>query len=226
MWYSFAMEQKFEQTLIKYNFLLVEKNKVMNLTAHKTEQESWMNNVQDSLLFVDVFRELGSVCLLDIGSGGGCPAVPIGIAAPMLKVTMLDSTLKKIDFLNSVVKELDLKNMTALHARAEELAHDGANREKFDCVTARAVAGLPTLLEYALPFLKVGGLLFAFKGKNWNLEIENSKNALKTLGCEIAAVHQKILTNDIERALIVVRKTRETDKKYPRMGNAPRTKPL
>ena len=212
------------EALQRYNSLLVEKNKVMNLTAHKTEDESWLHNVQDSLLFAEIFRELGAVKVLDIGSGGGCPAVPLGIVAPELKITMLDSTRKKVDFLNSVVQELGCGNMEAVHARAEEFAVSG--REQFDCVTARAVAVLPTLLEYALPFLKVGGLFFAFKGKSWQQEVESAKGAFKLLGGEIATVHTKNLTDDIERALVVVRKVRVTDKKYPRMGNAPRIKPL
>lgn len=208
--------------LKKYNSLLVEKNKVMNLTAHKTEEESWLHNVQDSLLFVDVFRDFGKAAVLDIGSGGGCPAIPLGIAVPELTITMLDSTLKKVSFLENVVKDLGLNNMAAVHARAEEFPQ----HEKFDCVTARAVAALPTLLEYALPFLKVGGLFFAFKGKNVNQEIEESRTALKLLGGEIATIHTKLFSDDIERALVVVRKKQKTDNKYPRIGNAPRLRPL
>jgi 16S rRNA (guanine527-N7)-methyltransferase len=210
------------ELLIKYNKLLVEKNAVMNLTAHKTEEESLRHNVEDSLLFVDYFRQLGRISCLDIGSGGGCPAVPLAASCPDLNITMLDSTRKKIDFLNDVVTQLPLKNAHAIHARIEDFAK--SNRERFDLVTARGVAELPTLIEYALPFLRVGGTLAAFKGSNVHAEIEKSARALAALSGKVLQILDK--SGDKERYLLLITKIAETPAKYPRNGNLPRLKPL
>ena len=133
-----------EELLQRFNTQLVEKNKVINLTAHKTEEDSWINNIQDSLLFLKEFPTKAKV--LDLGSGCGCPAIPLKIALPNLDITMVDSVNKKIDFLKTATSEL--KGIRALHIRIE----DFKEYEKFDIVTARAVAPLPTLLEYAMPF--------------------------------------------------------------------------
>jgi len=196
--------------------MLVEKNKVINLTAHKTEGESWASNIQDSLLFLKEFPSKAKV--LDLGSGCGCPAVPLRIVLPNLDVTMIDSVNKKVMFLDEVVGNLGLAGIRAIHTRIE----DYKEFEKFDIVTARAVASLPTLLEYAMPFLKVGGLLFAFKGSKTEEEISLSKNALKILGCEI----KEVKVHNESRSLIKIQKTKPTDKKYPRGKNLPRVNPL
>jgi len=186
------------------------------LTAHKTEEDSWINNIQDSLLFLQVFPSVAR--LLDLGSGCGCPAIPLKIALPNLDVTMIDSVNKKVGFLNEVINELGLRGIKAIHTRIE----DFTEHAEFDAVTARAVAPLPTLLEYAIPFLKVGGLLFAFKGSKAMEEIDSSKNALKLLGCVV----KDVKIHDASRSLIIVKKTKPTDKKYPRGKNLPRLKPL
>lgn len=205
-----------EELLRKYNSCLVEKNKVMNLTAHKTEKDSWLHNVQDSLLFLKEFP--GKARMLDLGSGCGCPAIPLKVAKTNLDITMIDSVKKKVEFLNGIVQALGLVGIKAIHTRIE----DYKEREVFDIVTARAVAPLPVLLEYALPFLKVGGILLAFKGSQWQNEIEAGKDALRLLGGEVKDVK---VHND-SRSLIIIRKTKATEKKYPRGKNLPRTKPL
>jgi len=205
-----------EGLLRRYNSDLVEKNKTMNLTAHKTEEDSWTNNIVDSLLFVKEFPNKAKV--LDLGSGGGCPAIPLKIALPNLDITMLDSVNKKVGFLNDVIQSLGLSGIHAIHTRIEDFKEFG----KFDLVTARAVAPLQTLLEYTMPFLKVGGLLFAFKGSKWQEEIDASKNALRLLGCEV----KDIKTHGETRSLIIIQKNKPTDKKYPRGKNLPRVKPL
>lgn len=210
-----------EKVLKAFNHLLVEKNKVINLTAHKTEDESYKNNILDSLLFINYFPEKARV--LDLGSGCGCPAIPLKIALPNLDITMLDSVRKKTDFLNETVAALNLKNITAVHTRIEDFAIK--NREAFDIVTARAVAELPTLLEYALPYLKVGGYLFAFKGKNWQQEVDKSTEALKVLGGKYIETKTANL-DGIERYLVIIKKISSTPTKYPRAKNLPRVKPL
>lgn len=218
---SVALEYNVEHILKEFNRLLTEKNKVINLTAHKTEAESFKNNIEDSLLFLDHFPQKARV--LDLGSGCGCPAIPLKIAQPGFDITMIDSVRKKTDFLNEAINALKLENIAAVHARIEDFAIK--NRETFDIVTARAVAELPTLLEYAMPHLKVGGELFAFKGKNWQQEIDKSANALKVLG---ATVTQTLTANldGIDRYLIVIKKISPTPTKYPRAKNLPRLKPL
>jgi len=203
-----------DKALRKFNSDLVEKNKVKNLTAHKSEEESWINNIQDSLLFLDAFPNKAKV--LDLGSGCGCPAIPLKIALPNLDMTMIDSVNKKILFLNEAVR--DIEGIRAIHTRIEDFKEYG----KFDIVTARAVAPLPTLLEYAMPFLKVGGRLFAFKGSKWQDEIDASKNALKVLGGEV----KEIKKHGETRTLIIIKKIKPTDKKYPRGKNLARVQPL
>lgn len=188
----------------------------MNLTAHKTEEDSWRHNVQDSLLFLKEFPRKARI--LDLGSGCGCPAIPLKVSLPNLDITMIDSVKKKVEFLNEVVRTMGLAGIKAIHTRIE----DYKEREMFDIVTARAVAPLPVLLEYALPFLKVGGILLAFKGSQWQNEIEASKDALRLLGGEVKDVK---VHND-SRSLIIIKKTKATEKKYPRGKNLPRTKPL
>jgi len=205
-----------EELLKEFNSLLVEKNKVLNLTAHKTEEDSWINNIQDSLLFLDDFPKPGKA--LDLGSGCGCPAIPLKIAIPNLDITMIDSVNKKVEFLNEAVKTLGLNDIRAKHVRIE----DFEKRETFDIVTARAVAPLPTLLEYAIPFLKVGGTLLAFKGSKWQQEVDASKNAFKALGCELSETKN----HSDARSLLIIKKTKPTDRKYPRGKNLPRLKPL
>jgi len=203
-----------EELLRKFNSRLVERNKVMNLTAHETEEASWIENIQDSLHFLAAFPKSAKV--LDIGSGCGCPAIPIKIALPDLDITMIDSVNKKVEFLNWIVMELGLAGIQAVHARAEDFKERG-----FDIVTARAVAPLPTLLEYALPFLRIGGRLFAFKGSKWQEEVAASEKALKVLGGEV-----QIKLQDGPRSLIIIKKVKPTDSRYPRGKNLPRRKPL
>ena len=211
-----------QELLKRFNELLIAKNEVINLTAHKTIESSWQNNIIDSLLFTDYFPK--ACKMLDLGSGCGCPAIPLKISLPELNVTLIDSVNKKIEFLNETVRSLSLQNISAIHTRIEDYAQK--HREAFDIVTARAVAELPTLLEYAIPFLKVGGKLFAYKGKNYQEEIEKSKFALKELGAEVIANVSQQPSDDITRHLIIIGKTRPTPVKYPRGKNLPRLKPL
>lgn len=181
----------------------------------------------DSLLFNDVLAEYfkNGGNLADIGSGCGCPAIPLKITFPQLNVTMLDSVRKKVDFLNETVKYLGLGDIRAVHTRIED--HPvGQMRGFYNFVTARAVAPLPTLLEYGLPLLKIGGFMFAYKGLNLESEIEQSKRALDELGGEVLAVHTARLDDVTERKLLIVKKVHQSKSVYPRKKNLPRTSPL
>jgi 16S rRNA (guanine527-N7)-methyltransferase len=212
------------ELLKKYNDLLIRANQVVNLTAHRDPESSWAQNVMDSLLFIDYMRTLPCSKVLDIGSGGGCPAIPLAIQIPNFDITMIDSTQKKVNFLNDTVSQLNLKSARAVHTRIEDFATTHAS--KFDIVTARGVASLPTLLEYSIPFLRVGGLLLAYKGKNHAQEISESTNALKLLSCEIVQILHAENNDEKDRCLLVIKKLSETPSKYPRGKNLPRLKPL
>jgi len=212
--------------LTDYNVFLVERNKNINLTGHKSFDESFKFNIKDSLIFneklVSYFEK--NTRVVDIGSGGGCPAIPLKISFPHIQMTMVDSVRKKTDFLNDTILHLGLEDIVAIHTRIEDFCI--VHREKFNIVTARAVAPLSTLLEYALPLVQVGGYILAFKGKGANDEVRNSKNALRILGAEIVDTLTENLDQETVRSLIVVKKVETTPIKYPRQKNLPRIQPL
>jgi 16S rRNA (guanine527-N7)-methyltransferase len=212
-----------DKILGDFNEFLVEYKKNVNLTAHKTVEQSALFNIEDSLLFVGFMREilLDDAQCVDIGSGCGCPAIPLAVSFPKTRWTMVDSIGKKVDFLNAAAQKFKITNAVAVKSRIEDLA-----KNKFDVLTARAVAGLPTLLEYALPLLKVGGVALLYKGSSAEEEISASKRALSILGGEVVRVLKANLTPEIERTLIVVKKVKEAPAGYPRGGNKPRLSPL
>jgi len=165
--------------------------------------------------------------IIDIGTGGGFPGIPLKIMKKDLEVVLLDSTMKRISFLNEVIKSLGLSNITAIHGRAEDLGRDNNYREKFDIAISRAVASLNTLSEYCLPYVKVGGYFIAMKGSDIEEEIKEAKNGIKTLGGEIKDVKTfKLPLSDINHSLIIIEKIKETPTKYPRGGGKPKKKPL
>lgn len=210
--------------LLKFKTLLLEKNKVLNLTAITDDKEVILKHFIDSLTINQYFTEGSS--LIDVGTGAGFPGVPIKIVRDDLKVTLLDSLNKRLDFLNDVINELDLKAIKTIHGRAEDIAHQNEYREKYDFVTARAVANLSTLAELCLPFLKVGGTFICMKGSSID-EIEEAKNALKTLGGEIIKIDTFTLPeSDIERNIILIKKVQTTSNKYPRKAGVPAKNPI
>ena len=162
--------------------------------------------------------------LIDIGSGGGFPAIPIKIVKEDIKLTMLEATGKKCEFLKTVVKELGLNNVTVINGRAEDLAKKEEYREKFDVCTARAVARLNSLCEYCMPFVKVNGTFVAYKGDSKE-EVVESQNAIKILGGKIKEVVEYNL-DDASRSLVCIEKIKNTDKKYPRGNGKERKNPL
>jgi len=219
--YGITITDKQQELFEKYYSLLIEYNKKFNLTAI-TEREEVINKH-----FVDSSLSCGKVCgqtLLDVGSGGGFPAIPLKIMNDNLSVTMLEATGKKCEFLKTVVKELGLTNVTVINGRAEDIAKDERYREKFDCVTARAVARLNTLLEYCMAFVKVGGSFVALKG-DVEVELTEAENAIKVLGGRLKESFNYELEG-AKRALITVEKIKSTDKKYPRGNGKERKNPL
>ena len=175
---SINISEKQLNDLDTYYKMLIEYNAHTNLTRITEEKEVYLKHFYDSLTLVKAIN-LNDQTLLDIGSGAGFPGLVLKILFPNLKVTLLDSLNKRITFLNAVIEKLDLKNVTAVHGRAEEYAKD--NKEKFDIVTSRAVANLNTLSELSIPFVKLGGYFIAMKA-DAKEELKNAENAIKTLG--------------------------------------------
>lgn len=218
--FGFELSDEQLQLFDKYYRILTDYNEKFNITAITEKNEVYLKHFADSLLgakFID-----GN--FIDIGSGGGFPAIPLKIFNPELKATLLDATGKKCEFLKEVVKELNLKDVNVICGRAEELAHDKLYREKFDCATARAVAGLPVLTEYCLPFVKNGGKFVAFKG-DAEEELKNAENAVKILGGKIEEVKKFDLSGNL-RTIIVIKKEKSTETLYPRSNAKIRKKPL
>ena len=212
-------------SLEKFFELLLEWNEKMDLTNVPPEQMA-ERHFADSLLPLFVlpqyFREGGS--LIDVGTGAGFPGLPIAIARPDIKVTLLDSQRKRCDFLTAVKETLSLDNVTVLHSRAEDAAR-GALRERFDMVTARALAPLNVLSEYLLPFARVGGYALCWKGPALMNELEDGKRAVNILGGEVApAVRMPI--EGSEHLLQPLRKGIKTPKPYPRKAGTPSKQPL
>ena len=214
---TFEQAEKFE----KYYELLLFYNSKFNITAITERREVIVKHFIDSVLGVD------KVCgkrLIDIGSGGGFPAIPLKIMNDNLSVTLLEATGKKCEFLKTVAKELNFKNVEVINDRAETLAKDPAFRESFDVCSARAVARLNTLSEYCLPFVKIGGCFVAYKGDSKE-EVKEAESAVKTLGGKIKEVYEYDLEGAV-RTLVTIEKIKSTDKKYPRGNGKERKNPL
>jgi len=214
--------------LEKYYEMLVEKNKVMNLTAITEYEDVLKKHFLDSLALSQVVDlKNKKVKLLDMGTGAGFPGIPLKIVFPNLEVTLMDSLNKRIVFLQEVITELGLTNITAVHGRAEEAALKPEYREKFDFCVSRAVARLVSLAEFCLPFVKQGGSFVPYKSGEIKEELQEAKFALRELGGEYKKTKEYILPNsDISRTLILVDKVKQTPKKYPRAGGKPLKQPL
>lgn len=209
--------EKFEN----YFDILTFYNNKFNITAIIDKKEVFIKNFIDSIIFAD---KIFGKSLIDIGSGGGFPAMCIKIVRDDIDVTMLEATGKKCEFLKVVSKELDLKNVTVINGRAEEYALKPSFREKYDCVTARAVASLNILSEYCLPFIKIGGKFIAYKGKA-SEEILKAQNAINTLGGKIVEKDEIDLFGNT-RTAVVVEKIKNTPIIYPRSNGKIRKTPL
>lgn len=213
------------QKFYKYKEILKEWNNKINLTAILDDCDIATKHFIDSLS-IESYIKNDKVSLIDVGTGAGFPAIPIKILKYNIDVVLLDSLEKRIKFLDAVIDGLELSNIKAIHGRAEDVGMNNNYREKFDYAVARAVASLPVLLEYCLPFVKKDGLFIAMKGSNVD-EINNSKNALKILGGEIIEVKEFSLPNsDYKRNIILVRKLKNTPPKYPRKAGKPSKMPL
>ena len=210
-----------------YNYMniLIEWNKVMNLTNITEPEEIIQKHFVDSLTILKSIKENDSI--IDVGTGAGFPGIPIKIVFPETRITLLDSLNKRIKFLEEVINKLELKNIETIHGRAEEVAHNKKYREKYDIAIARAVAPLNVLSEYLLPFVKIGGYAICMKGVKGKEEAEEGKNAIKILGGEITSSREFNLPNtEMARTIIEIEKIKNTEKKYPRKAGTPTKMPL
>ena len=209
--------EKFE----RYYALLVDWNGRFNLTAITDKGDVFVKHFLDSVSAVSLIPQNAS--LLDVGAGAGFPSLPLKIVRDDLTVTCVDSVNKKVTFLNAVIDELGLKNARAVHSRAEDLPKTG-----YDVVVSRAVAGLNVLCEYCLPFVKVGGVMIAYKSEKTDEELAVADSAIKILGGKVKEIRDvsDFVGGDTTRKLVVIEKIDTTPPKYPRGKNLPRLKPL
>lgn len=216
------------EQLDKYYELLVEWNSFMNLTGITDYEEVMLKHYLDSLVLkLPINGENKHIKLIDVGTGAGFPGLPLKIAYPEAEVVLFDSLNKRIKFLDEVINTLGLKNVTTIHGRAEDGGRNPKLREQFDVSVSRAVADLAVLSEYNLPFVKVGGYFVAYKSKDVDAEVEKSKKAISILGGEVEKVDKFTLPEtDIERALVYIKKVKNTGKKYPRKAGVPGKEPL
>ena len=199
-----------------YGNLLLEWNEKINLTAITEPKEVLYKHFYDCILFLKHNDLPQNATLVDVGTGAGFPGMVLKIVRPDLKITLLDSLNKRLVFLNDVIEKLGLSDIKTLHMRAEDAGKSKQTREKFDFATARAVAYLPTLMEYCAPLVKVGGYFVSMKGPSAEEEIKESQNAMKILGLSSPELSLETLTGDEKRAFIYFKKISQTPPKYPR----------
>lgn len=208
-----------------YMNLLIEWNSKINLTAITNPEEIILKHFIDSLTINKYIDE--NKCIVDVGTGAGFPGIPLKIYRPDIKVTLVDSLNKRINFLDNVISDLELDGIYTVHSRVEDFGKDNKYREKFDYVTARAVANLAVLSEYLIPISKVGGKCICMKGSNIEEELEGAIRAIDILGGKVCEVDNfNLPDSDFSRNIVVIDKIRVTPVKYPRKAGMPVKEPL
>lgn len=219
--------------LNQYCTSILEWNKKVNLTANRDEDTFFVRNVADSLSALSISDVAGAAKVADVGSGAGFPGVPLAVCLPGTEFTLIDSVGKKLKIVDECALAAGIDNVSSVHARAEDLGHDDAYREKFDGCVARAVSELSVLCEYCLPLVRVGGLMIAYKSIDTTSEIDSASNAIHRLGggaveiidgksIPIYREHQDLSGH----VLITIRKNRHTPSEYPRKAGTPKNHPL
>ena len=210
-----------------YKDLLKEWNKKINITSIEDDEEIYIKHFIDSVLLLNENNINEKKTVIDVGTGGGFPGLPLKIVNDNYKITLLDSLKKRIDFLSQVTKALDLSDVNLIHERAEDYGQNKEIRECYDICVSRAVAPLNVLSEYCIPFVKVGGYFAAYKSDNISQEISNSDNAIKKLGGKIKEIKEiSIPATDIIRKIVIIEKIEPTNTRYPRKAGKPSKDPL
>ena len=227
--HNFELTDKQKQQFKLYFKMLIEVNEHVNLTRITEEDEVYLKHFYDSITplftFGAVFKDGAKLC--DVGAGAGFPSIPLKILKPGLKVTIVDSLQKRLNFLKDLISELGLTDVELVHGRAEDVGQNKLYRERFDIVTARAVARMSVLSEYCLPLVKKGGYFVALKGPKAEDELDDGKKALEVLGGKLIKDEELTLpASEEERTLVLVQKVKSTPKKYPRQAGTPRRKPI
>ena len=236
MRYSDLLEKSLEKLNIEFNNeqiqkfnayyeLLIEWNNKINLTTITEYDDVVSKHFIDSILICG-FIDLSGKKIIDIGTGGGFPGIPVKIISPDTDIVLLDSLNKRIKFLDEVIDELALENIRTVHSRAEDISHKADHREKYDICVSRAVANLSTLSEYCLPLVKPDGKFISYKSGDVDEEAAGAKNAVKILGGEITSIEKFDLYDDISRSFVFVSKIKPTPKKYPRKAGTPSKEPI
>lgn len=224
---SVELTDKQVSQFIKFYEMLVEWNKVMNLTGITEYDEVVMKHFVDSLSIVKVNGFDNVTSIIDVGTGAGFPGIPLKIVFPEVKITLLDSLNKRIRFLNAVIDELELENIETIHGRAEDFSKKEDYREQYDLCVSRAVANLATLSEYCLPYVKEDGYFLPYKSGDIKEEAANSKKAVKILGGSIEDIISfEIPDTDMARTILKIHKTKATPKRFPRKAGLPTKEPI
>ena len=220
--YNIECDSYKEEKLQGYMEKLLKWNESINLTAIKDEEEFVIKHYADSLAVLDLVEYEDAEKIIDLGTGGGFPGIPLAIFSPEKKFTLVDSLGKRLKVIDDIAGELGIKNIKTVHGRAEDLGQDSKYREKFDLCVSRAVAELSTLCEYCLPFVKTEGYFIAYKSMEVREELENAESAAELLGGELEAVYE----TETDHSLVIIRKLMKTPKSYPRRAGTPSKKPL
>lgn len=225
--FNIDVDEKMIDDFSIYREILVEWNQKMNLTGIEDEKEVFIKHFLDS---VSIFKNgyiKDNMKVIDVGTGAGFPGLPMKIAKRSLDVTLLDSLNKRINFLQEVCKKIYIDDVEFIHGRAEDFGQDENYREQYDIATARAVAGLPVLMEFCVPFVKVGGYFICLKGPNADLELEESKKAMETLEVKfIEKIDIKLPEIELNHNILVFEKIQNTPSKYPRKAGKPSKSPI